>query len=178
MNIVAQPLSHRPFRIEDTFVNEDSFTLTSHQMAASTTLTKRWRERPLDPLKFVDDFMGIEKINTELGYAMLSTRKPSLILHAAKCEEFFAKVKAKAEGLGMRVNDAKTQLLCISGSQQNVVNAYIRQDTLKQLGFTFGRRPNLEAYLTEVAAKFRRRIWMLRKLKKANDPKCDLVVLY
>lgn len=99
MNVIARPLSRRPFRIDDTAEKGDSFTLTSSQMAANTTLTRRWRERPLDPLKFVDDFMGIEKINAELGYAMLSTQKPSLILHATKCEEFFMKVKAKAECL-------------------------------------------------------------------------------
>ena len=87
----------------------------------------------------------------------------------------------------MLVNDQKTQILCISGHTQNEMRSYIRtpggqkivsQDSLKQLGFLFGNRPTVEAYLLGMYRKFRKRLWILRNLKKADVPAQDLVALY
>ena len=67
----------------------------------------------------------------------------------------------------MRVNNQKTQLLCINAIHDRDLDVYIRlggstkitgQESLKQLGFIFGKRPNVDMHLQTMSLKFRRRL--------------------
>ena len=87
----------------------------------------------------------------------------------------------------MTVNDAKTQLLCISGNTDNDINSYIRIDEtteinggeeLKLLGFWFGRRPNADVHVSKLCNKFRTRLWALRHLKRSGMDESDLKAIY
>ena len=86
----------------------------------------------------------------------------------------------------MRVNPAKTQIVCVSAASAAEVQSYIwidgkkvkSQEELKVLGFHFGRRPNIHTHLKKLLMKFRRRAWILRNLKKAKVSREDLVRLY
>ena len=87
----------------------------------------------------------------------------------------------------MTVNDEKTQILGLSAVQEKDFEVYIRldsgkkilgQDTLKQLGFTFSKKPTVDAHIEKTSLKFRKRLWYLRHLKAANLPTDDLVAMY
>ena len=52
------------------------------------------------------------------------------------------------------------------------------QDTLRQLGFGFGRKPTMDAHIEYISTKFRKRLWYLRHLKKAGVPADVLIILY
>ena len=89
--------------------------------------------------------------------------------------------------VGMTVNDKKTQVLCISSSVASVGELLHKtndgskicgQESLKQLGFLFGRKPNADSHIAELISKYRRRIWIIRHLKEARVPRDDLVALY
>ena len=108
-------------------------------------------------------------------------------IRAALCEEFFNTVSANAKDVGISVNVKKTQVLCISAVTGSDVDFFIKfgsgdvqkgQNTLKQLGFVFGRRPNAEMHVKNLMTKFRQRIWIIRHLKKALVPKEDLMTFY
>ena len=87
----------------------------------------------------------------------------------------------------MKINQKKTQLLCISGRNDSTVNTYVRattgdiiksSDTLKILGFTFGTDPTPEAHIKKVEESFRKKIWTLRYLKKAKLDNSDIRDVY
>ena len=49
------------------------------------------------------------------GTFFISQNKERRTLHAIGCKELFETISRNAKSLGMLVNAAKTQLLCISG---------------------------------------------------------------
>ena len=70
----------------------------------------------------------------------------------------FRRVLAKAEGRGMRVNIGKTAMLCVSDVVSFKADGYIEgedgaiitsenTDSIKILGFHFGRRPNISEHI-------------------------------
>lgn len=52
------------------------------------------------------------------------------------------------------------------------------QDKLKQLGLTFGQRPNVNMCIDDLLAKFRKRLWYIRHLRTAGLNKSDLTSMY
>ena len=120
------------------------------------------------------------------GIRSISSQKMLVDVRATKSEKFYRTVENNASSIGMSVHAKKTQLLCISPSLHSVVNSYIKingelisdQHELKILGFFFGRKPDVSHQIDSLSLKFRRRVWILRHLKKANIPPTDLVKLY
>ena len=145
-----------------------------------------WRYQAFSVHKFVDDFLGHEKMFLGNSRRTLSANKENVKIHAQRSQLFYESVAARAEKIGMRLNAQKTQLLCISALTSANVSSYIRigddriqsQATLKQLGFTFSTTPSPAAYLEVVALKFRKRLWILRHLRQAGIPPNDLLALY
>lgn len=89
----------------------------------------------------------------------------------------------------MKVNDQKTQMVCISPST-HACNSYITTadnnliestDRLKLLGFVFSSTPTPHAQIENILTKYRKRLWSLRYLKKAglgNRDMCRAYVTY
>ena len=135
----------------------------------------------------MDDFLSCEKSWIGNAYRIFGQTKQHSVIHAQKCEDVFKTVKSNAEAVGMRVNEKKTKLLCISPATGTEVSSYIRlndgtkitsQPELKQLGFTFSARPTVDLHLDRTAKKFRARLWFIRHLKKAAVNKDDLLHVY
>ena len=86
----------------------------------------------------------------------------------------------------MKVNSAKTQMLCISASKNNEVTSYIRTDRneirsgegLKILGFNFDKRPNAAHHVTIVINKLYGKLWTLRFLKRSKMAPSNLLKVY
>ena len=103
-----------------------------------------------------------------------------------KSEENFTSIKNRAEQMNMRVNTDKTQLLCVSANQFSNIKSYIRYDNtemqsvdeLKILGFWFGSKPNVDVHINKLCEKFRSKLWILRKLRKAGMDQNDLLTVF
>lgn len=76
----------------------------------------------------------------------------------------------------MKVNCLKTQLLMISPPNGYEKKAFVSignqkiesTNTMKLLGFVFGREPTVAAHVEEIQRKFRSRFWSLIFLKRAG----------
>ena len=85
-------------------------------------------------------------------------------------------VMSNAAAIGMEVNPAKTQLLCITSAINYQVWSYIycqgeklaSGDSLKLLGYTMGRRPTAEQHVKSLRRKYGARAWILRNLNQAG----------
>ena len=161
------------FSISDTAVNE------------ANPRPSNWIDEPLSVLKYVDDFLGHEKISVRSGTYHFPQNKPVVMVRAKICQDFFSTVSVNAAGVGISVNEKKTQMLCISAGS-NEMSSFIEteserivsQPKLKILGFTFGSKPSATAHLESVCTKFKTRLWLLRNLNKFRVPKEDLTKLY
>ena len=51
-------------------------------------------------------------------------------------------------------------------------------DSMKMLGFPFGRRPNAEMRVYEMKKKFHAKLWIIRNLASINTSKSELVAIY
>ena len=145
-----------------------------------------WTDSELCCYKYVDDFIGVEKLFTGAGLHTFSQNKTKIAVRAKRSENFYNVVTTNANQIGMRVNLKKTQMLTISAALHSDVESYVKidqtiihsQNTLKILGFQFGSRPDIGVQVETMSRKFRRRVWILRHLKKASIPQIHLVKLY
>ena len=78
------------------------------------TPPERWISHETRGVKFVDDVSAAVKCDITAAEMHISTTKEKRTIHAADCQSFFDTVKKNCQEKGMRVNDKKTQLLCIS----------------------------------------------------------------
>ena len=78
-------------------------------------------------------------------------------------------IAAWAAGRGMKVNQKKTAILCMSDAISftpkvcmRIEDGEVRSgDTLKLLGFTFTRSPTVNHHVEEIVRKLRSRLWPL-----------------
>ena len=116
----------------------------------------------------------------------IGSNKEEKLIHAKKCQDFMRLTKKNAERSGMKINTTKTKLLCISVSRNSNINAFVKadsqiiygEDTLKMLGFVFGRHPNANAHVQHLTHRFYSRMWILRHLKAAGIAEDRLVQVY
>ena len=106
---------------------------------------------------------------------------------AQKSERIFGLVQDKANSINMKVNAAKTQMLCINSSNHNSVESYIRVrdgeeiisgQSLKILGFDFNDDPSATHHVTGVINKMYGKLWVLRFLKRSGMEKDQLMKVY
>ena len=140
-------------RIEDTGVSSD----LEISLGETGDDSESWCDKDEAVLKYVDDFIAVEKIRISDGISTFTQNKTNTNVPAIRCENFFKTVKRNAGMIGMSVNDKKTQLLCISSAIHSNVTASIKlpcgesvtsQTELKQLGFFFGSRPTVDVLPT------------------------------
>ena len=79
-------------------------------------------------------------------------RGPFRDKHAVQCQNAFRRIIRKAEDRGMKVNEGKTAMACVSGALKYEARAHIMTaegdliqsgDSIKVLGFRFSNRPNI-----------------------------------
>ena len=147
---------------------------------------ENWSDKAIKKCIYIDDYNCIEKVRQRDGVYHLTTQGRTTMAHAAKSQSVFNNLKSEASKIGMVVNDKKTQLLCISPSINTCKTYLITDDgtrmesagTLKLLGFIFDGTPTAGAQVDSMIAKFRRRLWSLRYLKKAGLPDSDVCGAY
>ena len=87
----------------------------------------------------------------------------------------------------MKINTAKTQLLCISGANFCDTESFIdteggehirSQESLTILGFCFGRRPDATAHFGLLKNKYAKKAWIIRQLKLQGVDEGTLTKVY
>ena len=170
--------------IEDSSEEEDDNE--SQNITSIHEPPPRWEDLPVKPLAFIDDITSREKVDTTAGESHITTHKEVKTLHARKTQWIYDSVVENAERQGMKVNQDKTQLLCMSTAINSEIRTYINingsrivsGDKLKTLGFTLGRRPGAHEHVKALRRSFGARAGMLRHLKKANIEEKVLVQVY
>ena len=122
----------------------------------------RWVERPLKRVRFVDDLTACSKDDTTSGSRHCTTRKETRVVNAEACQGYLEQITERADATKMKVNGEKTQLLCISTAINSDIRSSIRaggkeitsEDTLKVIGFTFGRRPGASEHVKALRRKY------------------------
>lgn len=137
--------------------------------------------------KYVDDNVICEKLN--LG-RVEKTDKWGIIVkekQAIVSQNAFRSIVRNAIAKGMKVNNDKTCILCISDNMTYTPSAFIETeegeridscDSLKVLGFHFESKPTVRKHVETVIKKFRQRYWFLRHLRKLGFNEHELVRVY
>ena len=164
----------------DSSESEESLSETVHEVPNNAC------DDPVNSYVYIDDFNCIEKLALNNTESHISMKKTRLKVLANKSESLFNNVKDLAADINMKVNNKKTQLLCIHASKNYEVSSYIRQEpeemvsseSLKILGFTFHNRPDAVAHVTAVIDNMYGKLWTLRFLKRSGMGTTDLEKVY
>lgn len=148
---------------------------------------ERWVDSAISVRKYIDDFSSIEKVPKFKMSYHLSTGRPKLSGCAYQSQKLFVGMATASKDKGMRINPAKTQMLCI-GASGSEVETFIKTgasvissastDTLKILGFVFGPRPTVEYQVNYLMKKFKGKMWCLYHLKQSGMDSSDLTFIY
>ena len=74
---------------------------------------------------YIDDLTVGEVHDLNTARIHITEQKETKLVHAMQCEQSFKTITVNAKNIGMKINDAKTQLICISDNPNAVVSSYI-----------------------------------------------------
>ena len=174
----AGPLTPEPNTSDESFV-----TAESPDLDWNTAL------RQLEAIlmfKYVDDTTTVEAVPPGRGIRHITSSKPTERIPADGTGRLLEAIVRRTEEIGMRVNCAKTQMLCISpdngyeswASIQVDGQEIVTQNTMKLLGFMLGSSPGVTAHVDLLKRKFRGRFWSLIHLRRAGIQGDRLYRLY
>lgn len=164
---------------------EQSFLMPQDEINDELGPLPRWVDEKSETRCYIDDFNNVEKVQVQGSITHISQNRRKCLVHAPQSERVFLGVNEEAQRKNMVVNAKKTQMLCVSTSQDDV-KSYINvdgkrilsSDTLKIVGFTFGSRPTVHSHVNAMLGKLRRRLWMLTHLRQSGMSKPSLVSIY
>ena len=171
-------------RLEFDSDEEENVSHTQSQIDRVLGVPENWEDKEPEIYIYIDDANSVEKVRMPGSVVCISQNKQTASIHAEKSEELLRSVTIRAEAIQMKVNTNKTQLLCINDNRTNsVVNSYVKSgqtkivsgDSLKILGFVFGRLPTVKYHVEYMLNKARRKLWTLRHVKKAGLGEEDLL---
>ena len=137
--------------------------------------------------KYIDDNVVSEKLNfgniqSNMIYGVWVREK-----QAFSSQNAFRTIVRNATAKGMKVNNSKTNIICITDSLSHERKTFIVDesgeriescDEMKILGFNFSKKPTVHAQVKSIIKKFRQRYWSLRHLKKIGFNQEELVKMY
>ena len=195
--ISAIPNHHRP-RIESTPIHnphDDSFDPNPHGLRRKLNVindtlpypkTMNVMENETWEIGYVDDLNVGETLKLEDGIRHFTENKELREIAAPGSERTYEDIKHNGALVGMQINAAKTQLLCIHSltyaDVRSVVSIENKKVTsgeeLKILGFKFGVSPSPGIHVDYLKGKFNKTLWSLVHLKRAGMKNEVLVRVY
>ena len=137
--------------------------------------------------KYVDDMTMIETVRHDVDTDIRNDASiPHHTFEPTLSASAFNIIKNKAESKGLKINDAKTQLLSVS-SGNYTTEAFLKMDTgekitsdneLKMLGFSFSTKPNVGLQVENIIKKANKRFFVLLRYKRAGLPTSRLKDVY
>ena len=117
---------------------------------------------------------------------MLENQSRTRVTNASGTRQLLEHVKKNAEKKGLKVNEQKTGLMCISAARSFQASVTIDyngqevkgQETMKVLGVTLDSDCSFRTHVDNVSKKLRSRTWALGKLRKKGMKTNDLVRAY
>ena len=135
---------------------------------------------------YIDDINVGETLDTSEAISHYTTKKEHKEIRSKGCEEMFDVIEKNGKKVGMVINPAKTQLLCLSANNNARVTSFASingkrlesGEKLKVLGFMFGETPSVKYHIQNLIKKFHKSIWSISHLKKARLEDWTLVQVY
>ena len=137
--------------------------------------------------KYVDDVNAGERLYLKNAVSTFSQSKEKKRILATACQDFFDRIRTNSGRLGMKINESKTRLFCITAAQNSEVLAFIKTspdthiesvDDMVLLGYAFDSKPSVAAHVRLIIRKFNIRSWLLRHLISAGVPQNDVSKIY
>ena len=147
----------------------------------------KWRGREARTYKYVDDNLQVNTVNMETAQRGEDSGGNYRDKHVVECQNTFRSTIRKAESKGMKVNAAKTAMLCLSGAQSYSARSHIFSSDgaevnsgpkIKVLGFHFSSSPTAHVHVEALGKRIRGRYWVLYHLKKAGFNEEELSKVY
>ena len=90
-----------------------------------------WKEESLEVKKFIDDVSGSEKLHANSDYKsrVIDDVREIRYIHAPLAQDLFDRVREGAASRGMKLNEKKTTILCISAVRSYEPRSYILTST-------------------------------------------------
>ena len=187
-SVICRPNAGRnPARRIEEDEEEPAEVLCLEEMIELHGVPPRWEDIPLWFLKYIDDGLAGEKLPLSAASTHITHNKEKKMIHASKSEDFLKKTIQNAGKIGMKINAKKTKLLCINVTRNAHTNTFIKTnefdqiegaETLKLLGFTFGRRPDAAAHVEYITRKTYGKRWIIRHLQASGINEDKLVKIY
>ena len=172
---------HNPRRLNDTIASDN---LNNSAVRDFLDLDKP----DSDPLTmgYIDDLNVIERLDERLRISHHTTGRTTTKLRADQSELIFERLEELSSDLGMKINPAKTQVLCISTAAGVDAKSFIvhkgskinSTGELKILGFWFSESPTVNLHVNKMLTKARSRLWSIRNLKRSGMDEPDLLHFY
>ena len=140
-----------------------------------------------DVVKYVDDTTLAEILDLNGATRHVSTARAKMTMEALSTSQLMSWIINRANSIGMKVNNNKTNVLCIGPPNGHNITATVSLNnnvvissgnSLRLLGFYFNSEPNANCHVQEIKKKFRARYWSLVHLRRANIKGQHLFRLY
>ena len=140
----------------------------------------------LTTFKYIDDTTLVEAVDKHTAIRHVSSAAPTETVLPMLMDGAMASMVDKAESIGMRINCAKTQMLCVSADNGYQTTASLKikdvpiesRKAVKLVGYHIGSSPGAAAQAEAIMDKFRIRFWSLINLRKAGMKREKLFRLY
>ena len=149
--------------------------------------TQALTTKPVKVFKYVDDNLVVEKLNFGREEIVVTENGKFKIKHAVSSQNAFIGITSVALERGMKVNEDKTNLLCVSDSITFTTKAFINDssgnridstESMKILGFHLSSKTGIGSHVKETVKKIRQRYWVLCHLRKAGFNESELLRVY
>ena len=148
----------------------------------------KWKEVDAPALKFIDDGSIVDKVNLDTALPMQRGGQKFKIKQAKKTQNIFRHMTCIAEGKGMKVNTAKTNMLLVSDKMLYTPEAFIEDgngtritsgsESIKILGFHIGSDGSCWHHVKAITKNIRQRYWVLWNLRAFGFDQDELVRVY
>ena len=165
-------------------INDSDLTLLTESIDLEMTGDIR-PDNTITMVKYIDDSNLIEPLQLAKGKVHLTTNRRRIEIPAEGTGNMLEAIVQRAVEIGMLVNEEKTKSLCMSAVNHTEVSSRLylggeiaSSETLKMLGFVFGRTPSVKEHIEHLQKKFRACFWGLIKLKKSGISGAELFKMY
>ena len=146
----------------------------------------KFKKSDIRTLKFVDDQVNLNKINMRKAELLVQNGNFFRNVRDKRTEDLLEHITTRAELKGMRINEKKTSLMCVSAATSFEARATVNvkqervlgSQHLKILGVTLDSNCTFGSHINNLSKKMRAKTWALTKLRKAGLPEDRLVRAY
>ena len=144
-------------------------------------------KKPVLIVKYIDDCVSCEKLNFADVEIKAAEEGPIKEKQAKGTQNAFRSTTRNAVRKNMKVNEEKTNIICVSDALNYVPRTYIldnaekkieSKEEMRVLGFDFSNKPTVHKHVEGVLGRLRRKYWILYHLQRLGLTRPNLVKVY